>query len=166
MENRTISIASLLEAATSYFTGTQEEKNLLMHKMFKEQPALLELIGFLDGEFEHQPTKVIILQLIMIFYHAICLQKIKMAKIPFSDFLASIAENIKMKDYYDDPDEVFDVNTFKEFFENYPQKEILQYTNTALSVQYQNYITDEQEASRIFYMMKIFGEVVDQNIID
>src|SRR5690606_2733172 len=120
MENRTIKIGSLTEAATFYFTSTQDEKRLLMHKMFSEQPALLELIGFLDGEFEDHYTKVIILQLIMIFYKAISIQKIKMAKIPFSDFLAAYAEFMQLKDHYDRPDKELDEETYKKLFENYP----------------------------------------------
>lgn len=161
-----ISMDSLLKAAESYFKAPKGENNERLQKMFQEQPAFLELFGFLEEELDDLPTRVIILQLIMIFYHAISLQKIKVAKISYSDFLAAIAENIKMRDYYDDPDKDFDEETFKRLFENYPQKEILQYTNTALHVHYQNYITNEQEASRIFYAMKIFGEVVDQNIIE
>lgn len=166
MENRTIEIASLTEAATFYFTSTQDEKNLLMHQMFKEQPAILELIGFLDGEFEHHHTKVIILQLIMIFYKAILIQEIKMKKIPFSDFLAAYAEFMQLKDYYDHPDRELDEETYKKLFDNYPQSKILMYTNTALNVQYQPYLGDSIESGHIFYMMKIFGEVVDQNITE
>lgn len=166
MDNRTIKIESLTEATKSYFTSTQDEKHLLMHRMYKEQPAILELIGFLDGELEDHHTKVIILQLIMIFYEAISIQKIKMAKIPFSDFLAAYAEFIQLKDYYDRPDQELDEETYKKLFENYPQSEILRYTNTALDIQYQPYLGDSLESGNIFYIMKIFGEVVDENIIE
>jgi len=166
MANRTITKESLLEAATTVAAGYQDEQLRLLDKMLKDQPALLKFLEYLDGTSEHAPTKEIILQLMMIFYYAILVQKIKVAKIPYSDFLDSIFLNIIMKEYYDDPDEPFQKESFEVFFDNYPQKEILHYTNVALNDHYNEYITEEQEAAHIFYVMKIFGEVVDQNIIE
>lgn len=102
----------------------------------------------------------------MIFYKAILIQQIKMKKIPFSDFLAAYAEFMQLKDYYDRPDKELDEETYKKLFANYPQSKLLMYTNFALHVQYQPYLGDSLQSGHIFYMMKIFGEVVDQNILE
>jgi hypothetical protein len=156
---------SLIEASRIFVTGNQQEKSIAIDRMFHEQPALMELIRYLDMSIKNELTKEVVIQLMSIFYKGFCLQGAKLNKINFEDFLASFSKSSEMKSYFHNPQYEFDGHCFKTFIDQYSQKEILNYTYFAINSQFREYIESEKEAIFIFYFMKTFGEVVGTNAI-
>ena len=155
---------SIVEAARFFLTAGQMEKNQLIDKVFVEQPSIVTFLEYLNKAVDKEETKEVILQLMMISYLAISLQKIKIKKIPFDDFMDSLSENTEMKSYFHNPSYKFDGESFKTFYETYPQKELLNYTYFAINNQFDAYVKNEQDALFIFYTMKVLGDVIDKNI--
>lgn len=164
MTHQAIKKESVLKASQSFLTVDQSDNNRMIDHMFKEQPSILEFLEYLDKAVGSEPAKEVILQLMLIFYHAIGLQKIELDKIPFGDFADSLSQSAEMKNYFHNPNHSFDDDSFKKFFEDYPQKEILNYTHFAVNEQFKHHIANEQEGLLIFYILKISGDVIDQNI--
>jgi hypothetical protein len=69
-----------------------------------------------------------------------------------------------MTKFFHNPNYNFDGESFKTFFDGYVQKEILNYTYFAINNQFRIYIETENDSLFIFYILKIFGDVIDQNI--
>lgn len=166
MGNNYIKKETVIKASDFFLTSNQIAKNKVIDKMFREQPSLLEYIYYLDQAIIKEPIKEVIIQLMSIFYYGITLQKIKLGKIPFSSLDTSLTSNIEMKNYFHNPDFNFDVESFKEFYEDYDQKEIINYTYFAINNQFRNYIETEQEGLFILYSMKAFGDAINLNIKD
>lgn len=155
---------AVVEASRVFLTADQIKKNQLIDKMFAEQPSIVKFLEYLDKAVGKDEAKEVILQLMMIFYLAISLQKMKIKKIAFGDFMDSLSENIEMKQYFHNPSYKFDGNSFRTFFEAYPQKEILNYSYFAINNQFDAYVNNEQDALFIFYTMKVLGDVIHKNI--
>jgi len=164
MNNKIIQKDSVKDASRIFFTSNQNQKNKIIDKMFAEQPSLIEFIRYIDKTIKKEATKEVIIQLMTIFYYSISLQKIKLDIISIDDISNSLTQSVEMKNYFHHPDYDFDGSSFKAFFEGYVQKEILNYTHFAINNQFQVYIETEKEGLFIFYVMKIFGDVIDQNI--
>jgi hypothetical protein len=164
MDDKVIKKESVIKAAQFFLTSNQNEKNRIIDRMFIEQPSLIEFLDYLDKAINKELTKEVIIQLMAIFYFSISLQKIKLGKIPFSDFMNSRTQSIEMTKFFHNPNYNFDGESFKTFFDGYVQKEILNYTYFAINNQFRIYIETENDSLFIFYILKIFGDVIDQNI--
>ncbi len=155
---------SVLQAAKLFLTEDQTSKNQLIDNLFEEQPSMVVFLEYLDKTVASEASKEVILQLTMIFYLAVSLQKIKIKKIPFNDFTDSLRKNSDIKNYFHNPHQRVDGKTFKTFVEAYPQKEILNYTHFAINHQFNPYVNNEQDALFIFYIMTVVGDVIHKNI--
>lgn len=138
---------------------------MAVDSMFNEQPALIELVEYLDTAIKNEPTKEVAIQLMSIFYKAFSLQGANLSKINFEDLMTSLSMSSELKSYFNNPQYEFDGHSFKSFIDQYSQKEILNYTFFAINNQFRDYIESEKEAIFIFYLMKTFGEVVGANAI-
>lgn len=88
---------SVLQAAKLFLTEDQTSKNQLIDNLFEEQPSMVVFLEYLDKTVASEASKEVILQLTMIFYLAVSLQKIKIKKIPFNDFTDSLRKNSDIK---------------------------------------------------------------------
>lgn len=165
MSKNILTKESVIEASQIFITGKQLEKNMAIDRMFNEQPALIELVQYLDKAIQNELTKEVVIQLMAIFYKSFSLQGTKLRKINFEEFLSSLSGSSEVKRYFHDPQYEFDEAAFKAFVDHYSQKEILNYTHFAINNQFSEYIETEKDAMFIFCMMKLFGEVVGANAI-
>lgn len=165
MSNNILRKESVIEASRIFITGNQLEKSMAIDNMFNEQPALIELVEYLDKAIKTEPTKEVVIQLMSIFYKAFSLQGTNLSKINFEDLMTSLSKSSEMKSYVNNPQYEFDGHSFKSFIDQYSQKEILNYTYFSINNQFREYIESEKEAMFIFYLMKSFGEVVGANAI-
>ena len=156
---------SVIEASRIFITGNQLEKNMAIDRMFIEQPALMELIKYLDKAIKNEMTKEVIIQLMSIFYNAFSLQGTSISKINFEDLMTTLSKSSEMKSYFYNSQYKFDGHSFKSFVDQYSQKEILNYTYFAINNQFRELIEGEKDAFFIFYLMKTFGEVVGAHAI-
>lgn len=165
MSNNILRKESVIEASRKFITGNQLKKNMAIDSMFTEQPALIELVQYLDKAIKNETTKEVAIQLMSIFYKAFALQGTSISKIKFEDLMTSLSRSSEMKSYFSNPQYEFDAHSFKSFVDQYGQKEILNYTYFAINNQFRELIESEKEAIFIFYLMKTFGEVVGANAI-
>lgn len=165
MGNNILTKDSVNNAARKFLTSDQLYKNSAIDEMFSDQPALIELLNYIDKAIHNEMTKEVTIQLMCIFYKAFATQHVTFKKIDFDEILKLISKTTEMKKYLDSPNHVFDGKAFGKFIEQYRQKEILNYTHFALNNQFNQLITSEQEALFIFYMMKTYGEALDANMI-
>jgi hypothetical protein len=163
--NNTLTKYSVNEAARKFLTSDQSYKNSVIDEMLSRQPALKELLTYIDRAVENEMTKEVTIQLMCIFYNAFIAQKVKFRKINFNEILASLSQSAEMKKYLHHPGHTFDGKAFGNFVEQYKQKEILNYTHFALNNQFSDLVKSEQDALFVFYIMKTFGEALDANII-
>lgn len=154
-----------LDRAAKYFlTNGQEVKNKNIDTMLEEQPAFIEFLQYLDKGHENELNKEIIVQLMAIIYTGIRFEKIKLKKIRFSKVLKSLDENAKMKSYFHDNGFDFDSGNFSRFYEDYEQKNILNYVYFAINNQFQEHVKNERDAIFIFYSIKTIADVISQQI--
>jgi hypothetical protein len=146
-------------------TSDQLYKNKVIDEMFSDQPALMEFLRYIDKSVSNEMTKEVTIQLMCIFYTAFVSQNVKFRKIDFDEMLTLVSKTAEMKKYLHNPNHTFDGKAFGKFVEQYPQKEILNYTHFALNNQFNLLVTSEREALFIFYIMKIFGEALDATTV-
>jgi len=132
--------------------------------MLEEQPAFIEFLQYLDKGHENELNKEIIVQLMAIIYTGIRFEKIKLKKFGFSKILKSLDDNAKMKSYFHDNSFEFDSRNFGEFYKDYDQKDILNYTYFAINNQFGEHVKNERDAIFIFYVIKTIADVISQHI--
>ena len=152
------------QAAKYFLTSEQSTKNEQIDFMFEEQPALLDYFKYLDQGHTKDINKEIILQLVTIIYSGIGLQKIKLKKIKFSKISKLLADNVGMKNYFHSESYEFDSESFRNYYQQYKQKNILDYTYFAINNQFKDYIDSEQDALFIFYSVKTISDAISMHI--
>lgn len=155
----------MIDKAAKYFlTSHQSIKNKNIDLMFDEQPSLIEYFKYLDEGHKSEINKEIILQIITIIFTAIRFQKIKLKRIKFGKILNSFLLNSQMKNYFNSGKFEFDEIGFKEFWKNYKQKNILNYTYFAINNQYIENINEEEDGVFIFYTVKTISDVISESV--
>jgi len=82
----------------------------------------------------------------------------------FSRLLKSLEVNAQMKNYFNSNKFEFDEIGFKEFWKDYKQKNILNYTYFAINKQYINNIKEERDGIFIFYKVKTISDVISESV--
>ena len=156
---------SVKDSAKYFLTSGQSIRNRCIDEMFREQPAILKFMSYLERAHANEANKEVIIQLITIFYRAFKQQNIKFTVIDNEYLIPELVKSLEMKDYFHNRNYNFDGSSFKMFFEDFAQKEILNYTCFAINNQYREYIGSEYDALFVFYVIKTMAEIFDNSIL-
>ena len=163
--NNILTQKSVKDSAKYFLTSGQSIRNRCIDEMFREQPAIVKFMSHLERAHANEANKEVIIQLVTIFYRAFKHQNIKFTVIDNEFLIPELVKSREMKDYFHNRNYNFDGSSFKMFFEDFAQKEILNYTSFAISNQYREYIRSENDALFIFYVIKTMAEIFDKSIL-
>lgn len=142
------------EAAKIFLPASQAAKNKHIDKMFATCPAVLQFLLDLDKGHPNEANKEVIVQLLAIFFTAATVQKINLKNFDFDEIIKALERNVALKRYFHDKGHPFDGQAFSVFVQQYPQKEVLNYTFFAVNNQFRALIQGEQDVVFSFYIVK------------